>query len=117
MYETDNILEMQPSEFLKTCLEWKADMIKEGKWDEIQENIDSNVLRCPVHQFATQKGLCKKTIGGTARCPVCGHYMCPECNSHACDIMSRVTGYLQVVSGWNAPKKQEFKDRKRYGVN
>ena len=111
-----NMEDLTLAEFEKLCLEWKQDMITEGKWDEIQENIDSNVLRCPVHQFAARKGLCKKTVGGTARCPVCGHYMCPECHSHACDIMSRVTGYLQVVSGWNAPKKQEFEDRKRYGV-
>jgi len=111
-----DITELSNDQFIKTCLEWKRDMIKSGEWDGIQENIDSNVLRCPIHQFAALKGLCKKTTGGTARCPICGHYMCPNCNSHACDIMSRVTGYLQVVSGWNAPKKQEFEDRKRYGV-
>ncbi|MCK4458686.1 MAG: hypothetical protein KAU52_03060 [Methanosarcinales archaeon] len=29
--------------------------------------------------------------------------------------LSRVTGYLQAVSGWNAAKKQELEDRKRYG--
>jgi len=40
--------------------------------------------------------------------------MCPECMNHAADIMSRVTGYLQIVSGWNAAKKQEFEDRKRH---
>jgi len=27
-----------------------------------------------------------------------------------------VTGYLQEVSGWNAGKQQELKDRKRYTV-
>ncbi|MCK4811705.1 MAG: hypothetical protein KAS74_05485 [Methanosarcinales archaeon] len=29
--------------------------------------------------------------------------------------LSRVTGYLQAVSGWNAAKRQELEDRKRYG--
>jgi len=29
--------------------------------------------------------------------------------------LSRVTGYIQAVSGWNEGKKQELKDRKRYG--
>jgi anaerobic ribonucleoside-triphosphate reductase len=30
--------------------------------------------------------------------------------------VSRVTGYLQDVSGWNAGKRQELKDRMRYSV-
>lgn len=32
------------------------------------------------------------------------------------DHYSRVTGYMQKVSGWNEGKKQEFFDRKRYTV-
>jgi len=31
--------------------------------------------------------------------------------------MSRVTGYMQAVSGWNEAKKQELKDRKRYNAS
>jgi anaerobic ribonucleoside-triphosphate reductase len=30
--------------------------------------------------------------------------------------ISRVTGYLQEVSGWNAGKQQELKDRARYTI-
>jgi anaerobic ribonucleoside-triphosphate reductase len=30
--------------------------------------------------------------------------------------ISRVTGYLQDVAGWNAGKQQELKDRVRYSV-
>ena len=30
------------------------------------------------------------------------------------EYYSRITGYYQKVSGWNAGKLQEFKDRKRY---
>ncbi len=110
----NDILEMSPSEFIKVCLGWKEDMIELGEWAVIQANINLNVLRCPVHQYAKAKGLCQKTIGGTEKCLICGHYICPNCNSHACDVLSRVTGYLQVVSGWNAPKKQEFEDRQRH---
>jgi len=91
-------------------------MKEKGEWDAIQEDIDSNVLKCPVHLYAKTRGICKSTTGGTRRCPVCGHYVCPECMNHAADIMSRVTGYLQIVSGWNTAKKQEFEDRKRYGL-
>jgi ribonucleoside-triphosphate reductase len=30
--------------------------------------------------------------------------------------LSRITGYLQSVEGWNRGKRQELKDRKRYGT-
>jgi len=39
---------------------------------------------------------------------------CPRCDSSEVDHISRITGYLQAVSGWNGAKKQELKDRKRY---
>jgi ribonucleoside-triphosphate reductase len=29
--------------------------------------------------------------------------------------MSRVTGYVQAVGGWNNGKRQELADRMRYG--
>lgn len=111
------ITDLPPHEFLAACAGWKTDMQKDGAWGEIQADIDQNVLRCPVHQYTAARGLCKRTTGGTARCPVCGNYMCPECMNHAADIMSRVTGYLQVVSGWNSAKKQEFEERKRHVIN
>jgi anaerobic ribonucleoside-triphosphate reductase len=40
--------------------------------------------------------------------------VCPNCGSSSIEHMSRVTGYVQAVSGWNEAKKQELKDRKRY---
>jgi anaerobic ribonucleoside-triphosphate reductase len=39
---------------------------------------------------------------------------CPNCDSADVDHISRITGYLQAVSGWNGAKRQELKDRKRY---
>jgi anaerobic ribonucleoside-triphosphate reductase len=39
---------------------------------------------------------------------------CPNCGSKEVDHISRITGYLQAVSGWNKAKAQELKDRKRY---
>lgn len=39
---------------------------------------------------------------------------CPNCGSENVDHLSRVTGYIQAVNGWNAAKKQELVDRQRY---
>lgn len=39
---------------------------------------------------------------------------CPSCGSSEVDHISRITGYLQAVSGWNSAKRQELKDRRRY---
>ncbi|WP_300606693.1 anaerobic ribonucleoside-triphosphate reductase [Methanohalophilus sp.] len=40
---------------------------------------------------------------------------CENCGSSNVEQLSRVTGYIQSVSGWNAAKKQELADRMRYG--
>lgn len=55
-------------------------------------------------------------VNGIAYCHVCGEAMCPICGSHDVTQISRVTGYLQDVEGWNAGKRQELRDRKRYTV-
>jgi ribonucleoside-triphosphate reductase len=39
---------------------------------------------------------------------------CPNCESSNVEFLSRVTGYIQAVGGWNEAKKQELEDRKRY---
>lgn len=39
---------------------------------------------------------------------------CENCGSDHVEQLSRVTGYLQAVGGWNEAKKQELKDRYRY---
>jgi len=51
---------------------------------------------------------------GVATCPVCGEFCCPECGCHDVFVMSRVTGYLAEVNGFNAGKRAEFNDRQRY---
>ena len=55
-------------------------------------------------------------ISGIEYCPLCGKPVCPDCGSHDVTQISRVTGDLQDVSGWNASKQQELKDRMRYSV-
>ena len=49
-------------------------------------------------------------------CAMCGRPICPWCGCHDVVQISRVTGYLQDVAGFNASKKQELKDRTRYEV-
>jgi hypothetical protein len=52
---------------------------------------------------------------GAHYCPLCGEPVCSEtCFTHDVFVLSRVTGYLSNVSGWNNAKKAEFKDRVRY---
>jgi len=41
---------------------------------------------------------------------------CPNCGSTNVEHLSRVTGYIQAVGGWNAAKKQELADRMRYSA-
>jgi len=41
---------------------------------------------------------------------------CENCGSTDIEQLSRVTGYVQAVGGWNNAKKQELSDRMRYQV-
>jgi ribonucleoside-triphosphate reductase len=43
---------------------------------------------------------------------------CPDCgaSSGSLEHWSRITGYYQEVSGWNAGKKEELRNRHRYSV-
>jgi len=43
------------------------------------------------------------------------HMFCPQCKK-ACEIYSRVVGYLRPVSQWNDGKQAEFSDRKSFEV-
>ena len=42
--------------------------------------------------------------------------ICPKCGSNEVQHLSRITGYLQSVEGWNKGKRQELLDRKRYDI-
>ena len=44
------------------------------------------------------------------------HDICENCRSDNVEHLSRVTGYIQAVSGWNAAKKQELLDRQKYEI-
>lgn len=70
------------------------------------------VIMCPLDHCHCSHDV----TAGVEYCPLCGNAVCPECGSHDVAQISRVTGYLQEVSGWNAGKQQELKDRVRYTV-
>ncbi len=44
------------------------------------------------------------------------HIQCPRCGYVGCEVFSRITGYQQALSQWNASKRQEFIDRHRYAL-
>ena len=87
-----------------------------------EDLVDGN---CPVCMSDTAlKPMCPRdhlhcshdVVDGIAYCPDCGSQMCPVCGSHDVVQISRVTGYLQEVAGWNAGKQQELKDRARTNI-
>ena len=88
--------------------------------DERGVKHEGKPMECPVHIWACRHSSpnreANKEIDTVAYCPVCGNPYCPECGNHHVLQLSRITGYLSDVSGWNSAKKQELKDRKRYTV-
>ena len=44
------------------------------------------------------------------------HFNCPDCSS-ACEVYSRVVGYLRPINQWNKSKQEEFKLRKTFKIN
>lgn len=83
---------------------------------------DSTELICKVDAYSLYLKLrgfdCRKSvlINGSDICPICRKAMCPECGNHYVVSWSRITGYLNDISGWNEGKKEELLDRKRYAV-
>ena len=60
---------------------------------------------------------CEHDITGTVKfCEKCGQPVCPVCNCHDVSQVSRVTGYLSDVAGWNNSKRAELKDRHRENI-
>ena len=104
------IEDMSYEQYLELTLAWLEDT-NNGEQLELESPLD-----CPIHLWVKkyQRVCPNHTVPNTSTCPICGKSDCPDCHSHMVDIMSRVTGYMQVVSGWNVAKKQEYEDRKRY---
>ncbi len=98
-------MQMNPENREKLLTNWAGDL-----WQIIKEIATTS----DVGYFAFTRDLticldCATTILGRAQ-------KCPVCNSEHVDMMTRVTGYCQAVSGFNAAKKQEVQDRYRHDL-
>ncbi|MDD5453973.1 MAG: anaerobic ribonucleoside-triphosphate reductase [Candidatus Ratteibacteria bacterium] len=99
-------------QFAEKCLRFN-----EAHMGLVSLNIEKGT-DCPVHIYAEETGSksCKTTVSGIKTCPICKMPMCPCCGNHSVEQLSRVTGYIQAVSGWNSGKVQELEDRQRYHI-
>jgi anaerobic ribonucleoside-triphosphate reductase len=81
---------------------------------ELTCKVDAYSIYLKLSGFNCRKG---ELISGTDICPSCNRPICPECCNHQVVSLSRVTGYMSDISGWNNAKRQELKDRKRYTID
>jgi len=87
---------------------------REPNIDALHDLIQKTSRNTQIGYFDITKDMticldCSKTSNGLKK-------SCPNCGSSNIDYISRVTGYLQAVSGWNSGKKQELIDRVRYSI-
>lgn len=107
----EELLNLPRKQFIDRNLQWIEEFNE-------RQLFDVEPLECPLHLWVVHnKANCvRETVPLTLNCPLCGNPCCPECMNHKVEQLSRVTGYLSGVGGWNAAKKQEFKDRQRHKV-
>lgn len=87
-----------------------------------EQLVNGNCPQC--HSNYALKEMCPKDnltctheiVNKLAYCPECGEPMCPICGCHDVSQISRITGYMADVSGYNEAKRQELRDRTRYTV-
>lgn len=108
----DEMMALSKRDFIKRCRVWMKEF-NDGK----QIKID-DIGKCPVAVYVAVNDLkChREQVPLTGTCFMCGKPICPDCMNHVVEQVSRVTGYLSSVSGWNAAKRQEFLDRERYNL-
>lgn len=94
-------------DFVEKCLEYNK-----------LNNVDMTQFEiCPAYIWASYYNKqCHDVHSGTENCKLCGEAVCPVCGNHNVTQISRVTGYMGDVKGWNNAKKQELLDRKRYNI-
>lgn len=97
---------------LKRCEGWLKEF-NGGKLLKV-----NNPMNCPMALWVADNNVkcSREMVPNTDTCPICGSPVCPDCLNHNVEQLSRVTGYLSTVSGWNEAKKQEFKDRERHNL-
>jgi len=106
MNEELDIMKMPKSEFTERCKKW-IETFNDGKTVDLEEGE-----LCPIDVYIRSHGGCgKDLLPSITECPFCGEACCPNCLNHNVSQLSRVTGYMSAVDGWNDGKKQELKDR------
>jgi hypothetical protein len=70
---------------------------------DIMCKVDSYSLTLKLNGFVCREEV---LINGADICPECNMPVCPICMNHHVISLSRVTGYVSDISGWNAAKKQ-----------
>jgi len=107
--QINETLALSRKQFIKLCKAW----IKEFGKMEI-----TNPFECPLHLWVIHNKVkgAREMVPNTMIGHICEHPCCPDCMNHNVDQLARVIGYMCGVSGWNAAKQQEFKDRQRFDV-
>ncbi len=92
-----------------------------------EKNIPSMAVKSLIRKITQQFHLPYITITPTfSICSEHGylsgeHQYCPECKKMgrktACQVFSRIVGYIRPVDQWNNGKQEEFKERKLYETN
>jgi len=129
----DHFTDFQPQKGSRTKYEQYLDLIpkeqKRYKCHNCYKILDFEDLidgKCPIcndeKALATMCTLdhngCKHDMmTKIAYCPVCGEAVCPECGDHNVMQISRITGYMQSVDGFNNAKRAELRDRVRVNLN
>lgn len=99
-------------QYIDRCMAWLNEFN-----DGAKLKLD-DPTKCPLAVWVTHnhQACGSDMVGGIVDCPICGQPMCPDCSNHGVTQLSRVTGYIQSVNGWNAGKKQELSDRKKHNT-
>ena len=94
-------------QFIDRCKTW-LDEFNDGALLNLEDST-----KCPLHVWVVHnhQACGRDLVGGIVNCEICGEPMCPDCSNHGVTQISRVTGYIQDIAGWNAGKKQELSDR------
>lgn len=111
--EAEELLKLPRKQFIEMHEQYIKE-VRNGELFEVSKPGD-----CPLAiwvMYNDKKCPTNTMVSGTALCPLCGGFICPRCYAHCAEPISRITGYLSNVSGWNSAKKQEFEDRTRYAL-
>lgn len=103
------LLELPLNELIVRCTDWCAEF-NEGKPMDLSSSLD-----CPVHLWViyNRRKCAAAFVPNILYCSVCSNPCCPKCHNHDVEQLSRVTGYISAVGGWNKAKQQELRDRHR----